>query len=140
MMRSNEDGAMTSKGGGMLAANAGRAVPARVEDRLIVALDVPTIAEARDLVARLDGVASFFKIGPWLLFATGLDAFIDDLIAKQGKRVFWDAKLFDIGETVKQGVMRAAARGISILTVHGDTAIIQAPVEGRAESPLKAFT
>lgn len=114
-------------------------MPERVEDRLIVALDVPTVREARELAAKLDGVASFFKLGPWLLCAEGLDAFLDELIAKQGKRVFWDCKLFDIGETVKQGVARAAERGISLITVHGDEAIMRAAVEGRGASPLKVF-
>ncbi len=50
-----------------------RRTPERVEDRLIVALDVPTVHQARELVARLDGIASFFKLGPWLLCAEGLD-------------------------------------------------------------------
>jgi orotidine-5'-phosphate decarboxylase len=116
-----------------------RATPERVEDRLIVALDVPTVREARDLVDKLDGVASFFKLGPWLLCAEGLDAFLDELIEKRGKKVFWDCKLYDIGETVKQGVARAAERGISLITVHGDEAIIRAAVEGRGTSSLMVF-
>ena len=97
-----------------------RAVPEKAADRLIVALDVPTVREARELVATLDGVASFFKLGPWLLCAEGLDGFLDELIAKRGKRVFWHCKLYDIGETVEQGVARAAERDISLITVHGD--------------------
>src|SRR5262249_23479586 len=109
-----------------------------IEDRLIVALDVPSVAEARELVARLDGVASFFKLGPWLLCAPGLDAFLDELI-RRGKQIFWDCKLYDIGETVKQGVKRAAERGISLITVHGDEAILRAAVDGRGSSPLMVF-
>jgi orotidine-5'-phosphate decarboxylase len=116
-----------------------RAVPDKAADRLIVALDVPTVREARELVAKLDGVASFFKLGPWLLCAEGLDCFLDELIAKRGKRVFWDCKLYDIGETVKQGVARAAERGISLITVHGDEAIMRAAVEGRGSSKLMVF-
>ena len=80
-----------------------REVPDRIEDRLIVALDVPSISEARDLVGELDGLVSFFKVGLWLQFAAGFDDLIDELI-KRGKKVFLDAKMFDIGETVKQGV------------------------------------
>ena len=49
-------------------------------DRLIVALDVPTIEGAAHLAARLDGIVSFFKIGLWLLFAPGAERFIDGLI------------------------------------------------------------
>jgi orotidine-5'-phosphate decarboxylase len=113
-----------------------REIPERIEDRLIVALDVPSIAEARDLVGELDGLVSFFKVGLWLQFAAGFDSLIDELI-KRGKKVFLDAKMFDIGETVRQGVARAAERGISFVTVHGDGEIMKAAVEGRADSRLK---
>ena len=107
-----------------------------MQDRLIVALDVPTIAEARALVTELDGIVSFFKIGMWLFFQPGTDALIDELVAA-GKRVFLDYKMYDIGETVRRGVASAAARGISFVTVHGDRAIIEAAVAGRGSSALK---
>ena len=64
-----------------------RSLPARMEDRLIVALDLPTVAEARAIVARLEGTVSFFKLGLWLIFAPGFEAFLDDLLAK-GRNVF----------------------------------------------------
>jgi orotidine-5'-phosphate decarboxylase len=115
-----------------------RDLPERIEDRLIVALDVPSISEARALVDKLDGVVSFFKIGLWLQFAAGLDGLIDKLLGR-GKRVFLDAKMFDIGETVKQGVARAAERGVSFVTVHGDAEIMKAAVEGKGDAPLKIF-
>jgi orotidine-5'-phosphate decarboxylase len=105
-------------------------------DRLIVALDLPEIAQARAIVARLDGVVSFFKLGLWLIFAPGFDRLTEDLVA-QGKRVFLDAKMFDIGETVKHGVMRAAERGVSLLTVHGDDDIMRAAIEGKGGSELR---
>ena len=113
-----------------------REVPDRIEDRLIVALDVPSISEARDLVGELNGLVSFFKVGLWLQFAAGFDDLINELI-KRGKKVFLDAKMFDIGETVKQGVARAAERGFSLITVHGDGEIMKAAVEGRGDSRLK---
>jgi orotidine-5'-phosphate decarboxylase len=115
-----------------------REVPERIEDRLIVALDVPSVGEARALVDKLDGVVSFFKVGLWLQFAAGFDGLLDELI-KRGKRVFLDAKMFDIGETVKQGVARAAERGVSFVTVHGDSEIMKAAAEGRGGSALKVF-
>ena len=115
-----------------------RELPKRIEDRLIVALDVPSIGEARDLVGELDGLVSFFKVGLWLQFAAGFDGLIDELI-QRGKKVFLDAKMFDIGETVKQGVARAAERGVSFVTVHGDSEILKAAVEGRGGSGLKIF-
>jgi len=40
---------------------------------------------------------------------------------------------------VKQGVARAAERGISLITVHGDEAIIRAAVDGRGASKLMVF-
>ena len=86
-----------------------------IEDRLIVALDLPDVAAARAMAERLDGIVSFFKLGLWLIFAPGFDRLLEDLVA-QGKRVFLDAKMFDIGETVKQGVIRAAERGASFVT------------------------
>jgi orotidine-5'-phosphate decarboxylase len=111
-------------------------LPARMEDRLIVALDLPSVAEARGIVARLDGVVRFYKIGLWLIFAPGFEAFLDDLL-QAGCDVFLDAKMFDIGETVRRGVERVAERGVSFVTVHGDGDIIRAAVEGRGGSALK---
>jgi orotidine-5'-phosphate decarboxylase len=113
-----------------------REVPEKAEDRLIVALDVPTISEARTVIDKLEGVASFFKLGLWLQFAAGFDGLIDYLLAKN-KNIFLDAKMFDIGETVRQGVARAAERGVTIVTVHGDGEIMKAAVDGRGNSRLK---
>ncbi len=109
------------------------------EERLIVALDVSTITEADRLVESLDGIVSFFKIGLWLQYASGVDGLIESLI-DEGKQVFLDAKMFDIGETVKEGVIRAADRGVSFVTVHGNGDIIRAAVEGKGESSLKIFS
>jgi orotidine-5'-phosphate decarboxylase len=116
-----------------------RQVSQKIEDRLIVALDVPSLAAAREMVARLDGIVSFFKIGLWLQFASGVDALVDELLGK-GHKVFLDSKMYDIGETVKQGVAHAASRHVTFVTVHGDRDIIKAAVEGRGSSDLKIFT
>ena len=113
-----------------------REVPEKIEDRLIVALDVPSIGEARALISKLEGVVSFFKVGLWLQFAAGFDGLIDELVRRE-MRVFLDAKMFDIGETVKQGVARVAERGVSFVTVHGDEEIMKAAIEGRGNSRLK---
>jgi orotidine-5'-phosphate decarboxylase len=115
-----------------------REIPARIEDRLIVALDLPTIAEARQIVDRLDGTVSFYKLGLWLMFAAGFERFLDDLLGG-GKKIFLDTKMFDIGETVRQGVTQAARRGVSFVTVHGDADIIRAAGEGKAGSDLKVL-
>jgi orotidine-5'-phosphate decarboxylase len=112
-----------------------RNVPARIEDRLIVALDVPTLDEARNLVDALDGAVTFYKLGMWLLFQPGADAFVAELV-QSGRNVFLDYKLYDIGETVRHGVTSVAQRGARFLTVHGDPAILQAAVAGAAGSSL----
>jgi orotidine-5'-phosphate decarboxylase len=113
-----------------------RLVPPRAEDRLIVALDLPEAAAARAIAERLDGIVSFFKLGLWLIFTPGFDRLLDELLAN-GKQVFLDAKMFDIGETVRQGVARAAERGVSFVTVHGDRDIIRAAIEGKAGNDLR---
>jgi orotidine-5'-phosphate decarboxylase len=113
-------------------------IPERIEDRLIVALDVPSVAAARGVVERLDGLVSFFKIGLWLQFAAGFDRLLDELV-EQGNKIFLDTKMFDIGETVRQGVARAAERGVSFVTVHGDSDIIKAAAEGKAGSNLQVL-
>ncbi len=115
-----------------------REVPSNMADRLIVALDLPTIAGARDMVARLDGVVSFFKIGLWLAFAQGVDGLLHSLISS-GKKVFLDAKMHDIGQTVREGAARAADRGVTLLTVHGEPQVMRAAVKGKGTSPLKIF-
>ena len=113
-----------------------RPVPANMADRLILALDVPTVARAREIVAELEGTVRFYKIGMWLLFQRETDAFIDELLAR-GHQIFLDYKMYDIGETVRRGVEAAAGRGISFVTIHGDAEIIKAAVQGRGGSALK---
>jgi orotidine-5'-phosphate decarboxylase len=110
-----------------------RSVPRLMSDRLIVALDVPSIAAADGLARQLVDIVSFYKIGLWLLYAPGAERFIDSLI-ERGSRVFLDAKMFDIGETVRQGIARAVERGVSFVTVHGDSEIMRAAVAGKAGS------
>jgi orotidine-5'-phosphate decarboxylase len=104
-------------------------------ERLIVALDVGSIAQAEALVARLGESVSFYKIGYQLGFAGGL-AFAAHLIAA-GKQVCLDFKLHDIGNTVQKGVESVAKLGATFLTVHGYPQTMKAAVEGRAGSKLR---
>jgi len=106
------------------------------QDHLIVALDMPTVEEARRLVARLGDTVSFYKVGLELLFAGGLDLARD--LRRQGKRVFLDMKLLDIGNTVERAVANATDLDITFLTVHGhDLKTLKAAVSGRGESRVK---
>ena len=113
-----------------------RPVPSRVGERLIVALDVPTVGAARALVDQLNGIVSVFKLGPWLMLAPGFEAFLDELVT-DGRQIFLDTKIFDIGETVREGVRRAAERRVGFLTVHGDGPIVRAAIAGKAGTDLK---
>lgn len=102
---------------------------------LIVALDFESAAKARELVGRLGDHISFYKVGLELYAAAGME-FVRELIG-QGKDVFLDLKLYDIGETVKRAVAQVAASGVRFTTVHGSRAVMRAAVEGRGGSALK---
>jgi orotidine-5'-phosphate decarboxylase len=102
---------------------------------IIVALDVESAAEARALVARLAGHATFYKVGMELYAAAGMD-FVRELLG-QGKDVFLDLKFYDIPETVKRAVAQVARTGVRFLTVHAVGSVMRAAVEGRAAGDLK---
>jgi orotidine-5'-phosphate decarboxylase len=104
-------------------------------ERLIVALDVPSVAEAEALVAKLGESVVFYKIGYQLGFAGGL-TFAETLIS-QGKQVFIDMKLHDIGNTVAQGVKSIAGMGATFLTVHAYPQTMHAAVDARAGTKLR---
>jgi orotidine-5'-phosphate decarboxylase len=107
-------------------------------DRLIVALDVASAREARNVVATLGDTVSFYKIGHELLFSGGLDLARE--LKSEGKRVFLDMKLLDIGNTMERSVANAASLGVDFLTIHGhDSKSIKAAVTGRAGSALKVL-
>jgi orotidine-5'-phosphate decarboxylase len=98
-------------------------------ERLIVALDVPSVEAAQAMVASLGETVSFYKIGYQLAFAGGL-AYAPALVAA-GKRVFLDLKLHDIGNTVADGVRSASRLGAAFLTVHAYPQTMKAAVEAR---------
>jgi orotidine-5'-phosphate decarboxylase len=104
-------------------------------DRLIVALDVPSIEMALSLITKLGRSVSFYKIGYQLGYAGGLQ-FAHQLI-DDGKQVFLDFKLHDIGNTVEKGVESVARMGASFLTVHAYPQTMQAAVKGKGASKLK---
>lgn len=98
-------------------------------ERLIVALDVPSVEAAQAMVARLGDAVSFYKIGYHLAFAGGLS--YAGQLAQSGKRVFLDLKLHDTGNTVAAGVKSVSLLGASFLTVHAYPQTMQAAVEAR---------
>src|SRR6201987_3527617 len=99
------------------------------KDRLIVALDLPGVEQAEAMVARLGDSVSFYKIGYRLAYAGGLP--LVKKLADQGKKVFVDLKLHDIGNTVAHGVESIAKSGATFLTVHAYPQTMKAAVEAR---------
>src|SRR6201990_2065647 len=104
-------------------------------DRLIVALDLSSGEAADAMVARLGDSVSFYKIGYQLAYAGGLP--LVRKLADQGKKVFIDLKLHDIGNTVARGVESIAKLGATFLTVHAYPQTMKAAVEARAGTSLK---
>jgi orotidine-5'-phosphate decarboxylase len=114
-----------------------RAIPRR--ERLIVALDVPTVADARKLVANLGGSVSFYKIGLELSTSGGYYELAEWLV-QRGHKVFADLKLYDIPETVRRAVANLRGRGVSFLTVHGNRSIMEAAAREKGEIKILAVT
>jgi orotidine-5'-phosphate decarboxylase len=104
-------------------------------DRLIVALDVPSAAEADALVARMGDQVRFVKVGLELYTVAGPD--IVQKLVDRGKRVFLDLKFLDIEETVRRATARVAAMGATFLTIHANRKALIAAVQGRGPSDLK---
>jgi orotidine-5'-phosphate decarboxylase len=104
-------------------------------DRLIVALDLPTVRDAEAMVERLGDSVSFYKIGYQLAFAGGLP--LTRALTQAGKRVFLDMKLHDIENSVARGVESVARLGVNFLTVHAYPQTMRAAVAARAGSDLK---
>ena len=105
-------------------------------DRLIVALDVPDPQSARALVKRLGGAVTFYKVGLELVMAGGLELVRE--LAGEGKQVFLDMKLLDIGNTVERATRTAAQTGATFLTVHGvDRKTLEAAAAGKAGTGLR---
>jgi len=105
------------------------------QDRLILALDVPSAEEADRLMRRVEGTVRFVKIGLELYTAAGPD--IVKRALDRGNRVFLDLKFLDIDETVRRATARVAELGVEFLTVHANRKALNAAVEGREEHPLK---
>src|ERR1700704_339662 len=108
-------------------------------ERLIAALDVAGVEEAKALVQCLGDSVSFYKVGLELFMAEGFFGFIDWL-ARTGKKVFADLKFFDIPETVAAAVRNLRNRGITFATVHGNQAMLEAAGEAKGDVKILAVT
>ena len=103
-------------------------------DRLIVALDVPSVVEATGIVETLGDRVSFYKIGYQLAFAGGLDLVRD--LKSAGKSVFLDMKLLDIDNTIARGVESVVGLGVDMLTIHAYPKAMTAAVEAAQGTSL----
>ena len=106
-------------------------------DRLIVALDVSSAAQARQIVQSIGESASTYKVGKQLFTAEG-PQIVRDLVAS-GRKIFLDLKFHDIPNTVAGAVGEAANLGVTMLTVHasGGSKMLKAAAEAAAQSASK---
>jgi orotidine-5'-phosphate decarboxylase len=110
-------------------------MPLSPRERLIVALDLPSVEAAEKMIERLGDTVVFYKIGYQLGFAGGLP--LARALVQSGKQVFLDMKLHDIANTVANGVESIAKLGVTFLTVHAYPQTMRAALEGKAGSNLK---
>ena len=108
-------------------------------DRLIVALDLPDAAAARELVSELGDAVVFYKIGLELFMTGGYFELLNWLVS-QGKKVFVDLKFFDVPETVRSAVRALAGSGATFATIHGNQAIMEAAVKDKGDLKILAVT
>jgi orotidine-5'-phosphate decarboxylase len=104
------------------------------DNRLIVALDVDGVSDARALINTLGDAVGFYKIGHQLAFSGGLELARE--LKAEGKHVFLDMKLLDIDNTVEKGVAAIARLGVSMLTIHAYPKAMRAAVKAAAGSNL----
>lgn len=107
------------------------------DGRLIVGLDFADFAEARAMVDQLGELVSVYKIGLTLLAGGGLE--LSRALRAQGKQVFQDWKLHDIGAQVEGAAAAIAANGCDFVTVHAEPQVMQAAVRGRGDGGLKVL-
>ena len=108
-------------------------------ERLIVALDMPSIDEAITLVNELSGVVFAFKVGFHLLVDPNYNNLVQAIFENNAK-IFLDLKMYDIDSTIESAVRNAAARNISFITVHYNRRVVEAAVRGRGNSSLKILS
>ena len=110
-----------------------------VEDRLIFALDVAEVNEAKDIVSELDESVNFYKIGMELLM-TGKYFELLNWLVEHDKKVFVDLKFFDVPETVGRTIARLSDYGATFATVHGNQALMEKAAQNKKNLKILAVT
>lgn len=108
-------------------------------DRLIFAVDVPEVAQAKDLVTQLGPSVDFFKIGMELMMTGDYFELLDWLVERD-KKVFVDLKLFDVPATVSKAIKRLSKRGAYFTTVHGNQSMMEAAAAEKGDLKVLAVT
>jgi len=108
-------------------------------DRLIFALDVPTVAKAKNLVEELGDSVSFYKIGLELFMSGEYFELLEWLKAKQ-KKIFVDLKFFDVPATVGRAIKQLNGKGVTFATIHGNDSIMKCAAENKGDVQILAVT
>jgi orotidine-5'-phosphate decarboxylase len=106
-------------------------------ERLIVALDVDSHAEALRLVGDLGDDVGFYKVGLQLFMVEGLT--IVKRIVERGKKVFLDLKIDDTPRTVQEAVRNSSIDGVEFFTLQGNAATARAAIAGRGQRSAPKF-
>lgn len=109
-----------------------------LNERIILALDVESPEQAKDLVKKTESQVTFYKVGLQLFMASWFE--IVDWLSDRGHKVMLDLKFFDIPETVRLAVAQLNNRGIAFATIHGNDPIIRAAVAAKGDLTLLAVT
>jgi orotidine-5'-phosphate decarboxylase len=109
-----------------------------INERIILALDVESPAQAKELVRKTESHLNFYKVGLQLFMASYFE--IVDWLSARGHKVMLDLKFFDIPETVRLAVAQLNNRGVAFATIHGNDPIIRAAVEAKGDLILLAVT
>lgn len=109
----------------------------KTSEKIIIALDVETLEQARALVTSLSGTVGAFKIGKQLYTRCGPEAV--EMVHAAGERVFLDLKYHDIPTTVAKAGCEAARMGVFIFNLHalGGSAMISTTVKAVRELAAK---
>ncbi len=113
--------------------------PIPVRERLIMALDVPSIPEAQALVEELGDSVIFYKVGMELFMSGDYFGFIEWL-KQRNKKVFVDLKFFDVPATVGRAIKALSSKGVDLATIHGNDAIMEAAAKEKGNLKVLAVT
>ncbi len=114
-----------------------KAIP--TNERLIMALDFPSIAQAQALVEELGDSVVFYKVGMELFMSGDYFAFIEWLKSRN-KKIFVDLKYFDIPATVGRAIKALSSKGVDMATIHGNDSIMQAAAKEKGDLKVLAVT